>query len=125
MPKKIYHCGGWFYTAIAEAKKSDFGPYRLGAVVLNKRRPVARGCNTNKTHARMIREHGYKGGTHAEAQALMRSDCGDTLIVIRIKKDDTLSMAMPCAKCMKFIKEKGIKNLVYSNWDGTISFIKL
>ncbi len=72
----------------------------------------------------MIREHGYMCG-HAESNALLNIDYCDTVFVIRIKKDHTMSMSYPCEKCMTVIKSKGAKTLIYSDWDGIIRKIKI
>jgi deoxycytidylate deaminase len=86
---------------------------------------MSRGFNTNKTHARMIREHGYMGGTHAECDALMRASKGDVLIVVRLHKSGKLSCSKPCKRCLKMAKEFGIKRIFFTDWDSSIQEIKL
>lgn len=114
-----------FYRAIREAKKSDFHAYKLGALVLNKCRIISKGFNSNKGHGRMIRDHGYRGGKHAECDAIMRASSGDTLVVVRIRKDGKLSCSKPCEKCLKLAKEFGIKKIIYTDWDSSVCEMRI
>lgn len=114
----------WIQVAIEEAEKSDFifkngAKFRLGAIVLHKGKIVGRGHNIKRTHARMNKEFGYTT-IHAEAQALMRANCGDQLLVVRLLKNGELGCSKPCAKCMKYIKEQKIKEIFYVDWNGEI-----
>jgi len=114
----------WLLVAIKEAKKSDFiftngARFRLGAVVLNKGKITGRGHNVKKTHARMNKDFGYVT-VHAEALALMRANCGDQLLVVRLLKNNDLGCSKPCAKCMKYIRQRNIKEIFYINWGGKL-----
>jgi deoxycytidylate deaminase len=66
-------------------------------------------------------------GLHAEHLALKRAKRigGDTLIVIRLAANDKLTMAAPCKRCSRTIKQFGIKTIYFSFWDGTIQKISL
>lgn len=111
-------CGGFFYAARIEAEKSPYFPYRLGSIVLNKRKTISKGHNTTKTHARMAKEYGYIGGIHAEAKALMNNSDGDTLVVVRIKKDGSFSCSKPCNRCLQYAIDSGIRRIIFTNWSG-------
>ena len=60
---------------------------------------------------------------HAELRALRRAPYeikrGATIYVARLKVDDTLGMARPCAMCWAYIKNKNIKTIVWSTDDET------
>jgi deoxycytidylate deaminase len=104
-----------------EAKKSSY-TFRLGAVVLRKGKIVGKGYNKVKTHPRLFKEYGYFS-IHAECDALLKAASngnGDTIIVVRIIKNGKYSCSKPCEKCLAFIKEYGIKKIIYSDWDGLI-----
>ena len=86
---------------------------------------MSKGFNSNKTHARMTRDHGYKGGKHAECDAILRASTGDVLVVVRIRKDGKLSCSKPCARCIKVAKEFGIKKIIFTDWDASVQEMKL
>lgn len=73
----------------------------------------------------MTRDHGYLGGTHAECDALMKSERGDVLVVIRINRAGELSCAKPCDRCQTVAKEFGIKKILFTDWSGIIQEMKL
>jgi len=116
--------------AIKEAKKSEFSyvngsSYRLGAIVIKNGKIIGRGYNCKTTND-IFKLLGYKFSIHAEALSLVRAKKdGDTIIVVRILKDNSLSMAMPCKKCYKFIKKCGIKTIVFSDWNGEIKSLSI
>jgi deoxycytidylate deaminase len=79
---------------------------------------VSKGFNRLKTHPQ-LHKLGYYS-VHAECDAIMRANHGDTLIVVRVLKNGKLACAKPCEKCLTFAKSYGIKKVYYSNWDGNI-----
>jgi len=62
---------------------------------------------------------------HAERDCLkgLRGDMiyGANLLVIRARKDGSLSHGGPCKGCRKLMKRKGIKNCYWLNEDGDIT----
>lgn len=59
---------------------------------------------------------------HAEVSAIQKASTDiDTLVVLRKTKDGRMASARPCNLCMSFIKEKGIKQIVYSTPSGYLS----
>jgi hypothetical protein len=55
----------------------------------------------------------------------MRADKGDALVVVRILKDGSFTCSKPCDKCIKYIKDQGIKTVYYTDWDGQVKEISL
>lgn len=92
--------------------------------MLNKRRITGRGYNVKKTHPKMNKDFGFDT-LHAECSALMRAKRGDTLIVVRLLKNDDLGCSKPCEKCMKYIRKKGIRQIFYIDWDGEVAVEKV
>ena len=95
--------------------------YHLAAILKRRKVVVKVGENTFKTHPRFQRV--YPDGTtgshmHAEMNVLRFAKPGDVLEVIRFKKSGGWAMAKPCAHCMKYIREAGIKKVRYTNSDG-------
>lgn len=100
--------------------------YKHGAISFLKGRPIGKGYNTTEIHGGLVRDYGFRGGLHAEVSALKGIDKADTILVIRVRRlDGELSCSKPCEKCMKFLKDKGIKKIFYSDWDSTIKEMRL
>lgn len=102
--------------------------YHLTAYLYRGQSLIKMGTNTEKTHPRYIRT--YKSGhcgaeLHAEMSVLTRAKPGDTLVVFRWTKDGCLNMSHPCEHCMTFIRQAGIKKVIYSDWDGQIKTFKV
>ena len=120
-------CG--FYAAIAEASKAQFkfkngGTFALGAVAMKDGKIIARGCNY-KIYNEKFSQYGYET-IHAEALCLSRcKQKADTLMVIRVTKNGTLSMSVPCSRCFNLCKLHGIKRIYYSDWSGNIQRMKI
>lgn len=86
------------------------------------------GTNSDKTHPKFGRKY-VRGGVgfclHAEMSVIPFSKPGDTIIVMRWRKDFTLSMARPCPACQHYLREAGIKKVIYSDWDGNFQTYKI
>jgi deoxycytidylate deaminase len=95
--------------------------FHLAAILIRRKRIVRVGTNSTKTHPRFLRT--YKNGEenaglHAEMDVLRFAKPGDTIIVYRFSSKGVLTMAKPCHHCERFIIEAGIKNVIYSDWNG-------
>lgn len=109
-----------YYTA-REMAMSNGESYHLAAVLRRGKSNIRIGINNSKTNPRFSRT--YKDGhtcytLHAEMDALIAAQPGDTLIVFRWSKRGKVTMARPCRHCQRHIKEAGIKSVVYSHWNG-------
>jgi pyrimidine deaminase RibD-like protein len=70
-----------------------------------------------------ILSSGYNHGKiHAEVNALSKlwpnKRAGTKVWSIRITKSDTLGMAKPCSACEAFLRENGVKTVMYSTPHG-------
>lgn len=102
--------------------------YHLAAILKRGKKVVKVGENTFKTHPRFKRR--YPDGTHgshmhAEMNVLRFARPGDTLEVMRFLKTGGRAMAKPCAHCMKYIREAGIKEIKYTNLEGDWECMKI
>lgn len=83
------------------------------------------GINTTKRatskYKKFYRNTGeFEHHIHAEVDLIMRLDrVPKRIFVARFKKDGTMSMARPCRYCQNFLRHKGVKKVVYSDWDGS------
>lgn len=114
------------------AQTSDFKNYKVGCIVIYKNSIISSASNSNKTHTmqsrynkyRNIKEGAFPAKVHAEMSAISKIRYLDidwskvTVYVTRNTKSNSYGMARPCASCMAAIKEKGIKNIVYSTDNG-------
>ena len=106
---------------------SSLSRKKVGAILLNKGRVVAKGVNQDtKTHplqARLAELVGLdeKIYLHAEIAALIkcRSDA-DTIVVARIggHQGDELRNAKPCPICSLALEKAGIEHIYYTTDDG-------
>jgi tRNA(Arg) A34 adenosine deaminase TadA len=98
--------------------------YRLGAVLFDRKgRVVVAKPNSYKTHPFALKNSLYPF-LHAEVHCLVSNgldNCeGCGILVVRLKKNGSLSMAKPCPSCLKALLYSGIKDIYYSDWNGNI-----
>lgn len=103
--------------------------FHLAAVLIRDGRVVKIGENTDKTHPRFKRfykDGGWAANMHAEMNVLRFAKPGDVVEVMRFSKcSHQLTMAKPCPICMMHMKEVGISEVRYTNWEGKWETIKL
>lgn len=113
------------------ATYSDYDRVHIGACVINKRKVISTGCNQNKTHPlqkqfnennlNYIKRNGHK--LHAEMDALIKAGSnskGSTLYIFRRGNDGIYRICEPCKACMSYIKQCGIKRIVYTIENGIV-----
>ena len=110
-----------------EVAKSSPSKKRVGAILLNKNKVVAKGVNKeNKTHPLQARLASIVGLNekiylHAEISALVkcRTKC-DTIVVVRLggESQEELRNAKPCPICSLALHEAGITNIYYTTDEG-------
>lgn len=83
---------------------------------------VAIGVPSLRKHPIATRNCAYTGKIntflHAEMEALLDSQPGDVLEIMRWRANGTLSMAHPCPHCLKLICQKQIHLVRYTDWNG-------
>lgn len=98
---------------------SDHPAHKIGAVLVNKNKVINIGFNQMKTSPHST--HAYKY-IHAEFNVLKNLKLKDTtncnLYVFREMKNNNIANAKPCESCFKIIKDKKIKNIFYTDYDG-------
>jgi hypothetical protein len=63
---------------------------------------------------------------HAEVAALSKihdpiKRIGVTVLSVRVRKDGTLAMGKPCDACMAFLRTFGVKQVCWSDSNGSIT----
>ena len=84
--------------------------YRHVAIVTRGGCVLAVGVNAYTTHAEVV----------ALDQLAFSNRKGVTIISLRIRKDGSLAMAKPCPSCTRYMREYGVKKVMYSCSNGTI-----
>lgn len=137
-----------FAIAKGEALKSDYNQFKLGCVVVYKKKIISCGHNKDKTHPNQKKynkyrdfnnvEHIYiKHSVHAEIDAIsgipflvgkkIDEENGWDKVkvyVYRYSKTKTLACARPCEACMEMIKSLGIKHVYFTD-DYGIGYINI
>jgi pyrimidine deaminase RibD-like protein len=104
---------------------SDYGRFRVGAIVARKNRILSFGTNSKKTHplqAKFTNKPYLKAWRHAEihALALCGNDClGSDVYVCRSLANGNMGNSRPCSGCMEALKHFGIARAFYVH-DGNI-----
>lgn len=95
----------------------------LGAVLFRGNTIYCLDYNKNKTHPALQGLYKYPF-LHAEASVLIRhglDNCvGLDLAVFRINKDNKFTMSKPCNSCNKFLNIAGIREVYYTDWNGSV-----
>ena len=92
---------------------------------LSKNNIVARSFNKVNHHPYLFRRYGFHS-IHAEALAILKSVQynPDTLVVVRVLRDGSLTCSYPCKKCQAMIRDFGIKKVIYIDWNGNTQELK-
>jgi deoxycytidylate deaminase len=92
--------------------------HKIGCIlVINKTHMVA-GYNSNKTDPNSPSP--FKS-SHAEFRAITstREDLkGASIYVYREDHSGNLALSFPCENCLRLIKQKGIRNIYFTDYDG-------
>lgn len=122
MNKKTDH---YLNLARKEAFKSTHHKTRIGAVIVNKGKIVAKGYN--KLQYSRLAKSKWIGTVHAEIDAILNAPkrllSRSSIYVYRIKKNGESGLAKPCSNCMTIIEFKKIKHVIYSDVRDTFKII--
>ena len=118
------------YLKLAEtmATYSDYKRVHIGACIVKKKSVISTGCNKSKSHPIQNKYNHIaniytkpESRLHAEIDALIKAGedaKGATLYVFRRGKDNIYRLSKPCPACMQYIKDCGIKRIVYTMESG-------
>jgi deoxycytidylate deaminase len=101
--------------ALAQAEKSRYTKWRMGAVLVKGGRVIAAGSNTLRNEPGLAGLPFEECSLHAEAAALQKvSNPGGTMYVARITRSGKQSLARPCKRCRVLLVEAGIRTVVWT-----------
>lgn len=113
----------------AECRRStaDHPRYRHFTFLLDKSRIVTIGRSRNRKTHPIAAKYGYRRSIHSELDAVLRLDKegeanGLVMFNTQIVQGDRISMAKPCPICQRFIRDVGIRSVIYTNHDGDIIY---
>lgn len=117
-------------TRLREEASTVHGKYRLAAAVYDgKYNIISIGTNSYvKTHPLQARYGApHRLFIHAEIQAIVRSNGKEKrgIAVVRTTNDGRLAIAKPCDACLAAILEAGLKEIVYSDYDGNVRKLRI
>ena len=109
--------------------------HKVCAVAFKGSRVVSYGFNSPRTEASIAEIAGSVKGmyshsvnnwvsycTHAEVAAIKKANTDvDTIVVARHTKSNQIGMAKPCNICIEYIRQAGIKNIIYTNQEGKLT----
>lgn len=95
--------------------------FRLGSVIVNKKKIEVAKFNCLKTHPKLCKYYSYPY-LHAEANCILSlglDNCEDKIIyVARVLRDGSQALAKPCSSCYQLIKDVGIREIYYTTPNG-------
>lgn len=99
--------------------------FRLGAVLVKKKRVVSTGYNQmKKTHPQMQKfcRQRHTLGLHAEVHCAIGVPMADLdgaeLYVARVLRDGSTALARPCGVCREFLRSVGVRLVSYTTKQG-------
>jgi tRNA(Arg) A34 adenosine deaminase TadA len=99
--------------ACDQAKKSSHSKFHHGCVLVKNGKVLSTGYNRDTFRGRP--------SEHAEEAALKdvsdKDARGSTMVVVRVRKDNTLGMSLPCHRCMSILAKRGVNKIFYSCTD--------
>lgn len=114
-----------YAVALAGSGAGGKTGYRLGAVIVHKKKIEVAKFNCLKTNPRLCKYYDYPY-LHAEANCILSlglDNCeGKAIYVARALRDGSLALAKPCVSCHKLIVDVGIKTVYYSTLEGFQSY---
>lgn len=97
--------------------------FRVGAILFHRKHILQAKHNSYKTHPALKKFYKYPY-IHAEAACILAhglENCkGLDMLVMRVDKKNTMTMAKPCDSCSDLINFVGINKVWYSDWEGNI-----
>jgi deoxycytidylate deaminase len=115
---------------------SDFKQVHIGCIAVYKKHIIGIGYNTNKTHPLQFIYNKYrdlewngiqpKAKLHAEMMCLLSIknlsvDFSKVkLYIYREDKNGQLALSKPCKACIRAIKDLGIKEINYTDYNGYV-----
>jgi tRNA(Arg) A34 adenosine deaminase TadA len=112
--------------AIKEALCVEHNKWKLGSVVFRGGSVLGLGHNTKRNDPSNMEDGEHiHASVHAEVSALRSTSVteGAKIFVARVTPGGNLALARPCKRCLKTIKDAGIRRVYYTNETGNWSVL--
>lgn len=98
--------------------------FRHGAVLFDRSGKILSAkSNSLKTHPKLVKFTDYPY-LHAESACILghgMDNCeGLSLLVLRVLKNDQVSLSKPCVICQRVIEDAGLKSVYYTDVNGIV-----
>lgn len=101
--------------ALAQAEKSRYAKWRMGAVLVKGGRVLGAASNTLRNEPGLAGLPLEECSVHAEAAVLQKvAYPSGTMYVARLTKSGKQSLARPCKRCRLLLMEAGIRTVVWT-----------
>lgn len=106
--------------AIQVAKTSEHEKWQLGAVMTRGSTFLSSAPNKFRNFPWISHIHAtYHAETQALRRCLLNGSRGATMYVARVDSKGYTRIARPCDKCMRTLYEAGVREVVYTNNEGS------
>ncbi len=118
-------------TAIKLAQKSSFRQ-RVSAVLFRGSKVLGTGYNRTGESQNRLRTSHWPDSRHAEVDAVVdalrrypASELkGADILVVRLKKDGSYGLALPCEDCYQVLTNIGIRRIIFTTNEQTLGVLK-
>lgn len=101
--------------ALAQAEKSRYAKWRMGAVLVKSGRVIAAASNTLRNEPGLAGLPLEECSVHAEAAVIQKvTNPSGIMYVARISRSGVQGLAKPCKRCRKLLIESGIRTVVWT-----------
>ena len=101
--------------AAAQALKSRYRRWPMGAVIVKSGRLLARACNEQKNSPSIPGMPANRCSVHAEAAVLRLAEGrGATVYVARMGRRGQRALARPCSACEELLRSHGVRQVVWT-----------
>jgi len=110
-------------AALFAAQETEELEFRVGAAAFRSGKMIATGFNCSKTDPKATN---FTRRIHAELALFLNADRsldGTTVLVLRLNRRGTLSLARPCDSCLPLLRAANVKRILYSDTDQYIKDI--
>jgi deoxycytidylate deaminase len=106
------------------------GGFGFKVIAFTNRRNGPFGLNSERCSAKYKKRYNNSCDTHheihAEVDLILKMDSVPRKIkVARFLSSGVATMAKPCVHCQNFLRQRGVKVVRYTNWDGEWEDLKL
>jgi tRNA(Arg) A34 adenosine deaminase TadA len=101
-------------VALPVGDKVDQRGYWLGAVGVRRDGVIVSARNGSAIGEMGATQYNPSPTSHAERRCLRKLGWGGVMYVARVRRDGSVALAKPCARCQGSLKSQGVKKVFYT-----------